>query len=346
MLGTLGTQSITATDTLNSSMTGTQTGVVTTAGAATTLVLTGLVNASAGTTQSLTVTARDAYSNLATSYQGTLHFTSTDPQATLPTNYTFLPADNGVHTFSGVALKTVGTQGVTATDTVNGSITGSQTGLVITPAAASTLLVTGLSNATAGTAQSVTVTAQDSYGNMATGYSGTVHFTSTDPQATLPANSTLTSGTKTFSNAVALKTAGSPSVTATDTINGSITGSQTVSISIGAVSSSTSTLVASPANVPADGNATTQLTVTAKDAYGNLISGQSVTLSASGGNNTFTPASGSTNGSGVFLATLASRSVGTQTVTATLGSVVLNASVSFGYATLAFAPANNIAVGS
>ena len=140
-------------------------------------------------------------------------------------------------------------------------------------------------------------------------------------------------------------TAGSRSVTVTDTITGSITGSQTVSISVGALSSSTSTLVASPAIVPADGNTTTQLTVTAKDAYGNLISGQSVTLSASGGNNTFTPASGSTNGSGVFLATLASQSVGTQTVTATLGSVMLNASVTFFYATLAFAPANNVAVG-
>ena len=125
--------------------------------------------------------------------------------------------------------------------------------------------------------------------------------------------------------------AGSTSVTATDTFNGSITGSQTVSISIGALSSSTSTLVASPANIPANSNATIQLTVTAKDACGNLISGQSVTLSASGGNNTFTPASGSTNGSGVFLATLASLSNGPQTVTATLGSVVLNASVCFGY---------------
>ena len=204
MLGTRGTQSITATDTLNGSITDTQTGIVTTAAAAATLVLTGLVNASAGTTQSLTVIARDVYGNVAASYQGTLHFTSTDLQATLPTNYAFLPADNGMHSFSGVALKTVGTQGVIATDTVAGSINGSQTGVAIGPAAASSLQLTGLSNATAGAAQSVTVNAQDSYGNMVTGYSGTVHFTSTDPQATLPADSTLTSGTKTFSNAVAL----------------------------------------------------------------------------------------------------------------------------------------------
>ena len=85
------------------------------------------------------------------SYLGTLHFTSTDPQAILPADYTFVPADNGVHTFTGLTLKTVGTQSVTATDTFDSSITGSQTGLAITPAAASTLVVTGLTNATAGT---------------------------------------------------------------------------------------------------------------------------------------------------------------------------------------------------
>ena len=41
---------------------------------------------------------------------------------------------------------------------------------------------------------------------MATGYTGTVHFTSSDGAAVLPANSTLTNGVGTFS--VTLKTAG------------------------------------------------------------------------------------------------------------------------------------------
>ena len=45
---------------------------------------------------------------------------------------------------------------------------------------------------------SFTVTALDPFNNVATGYAGTVHFTSSDGAAVLPANSTLTSGVKTF----------------------------------------------------------------------------------------------------------------------------------------------------
>ena len=56
---------------------------------------------------------------------------------------------------------------------------------------------------------------------MATGYTGTVHFTSSDAQAGLPANYTFTggdAGTHVFS--VTLKTAGTQSITATDTVTG------------------------------------------------------------------------------------------------------------------------------
>src|SRR5205823_1275217 len=74
----------------------------------------------------------------------------------------------------------------------------------------------------AGTAFNFTVTAQDQFNNTATGYSGTVHFTSSDGAATLPANSTLTNGTGTSS--ATLTTAGNRTITATDTITSSITG--------------------------------------------------------------------------------------------------------------------------
>ena len=78
------------------------------------------------------------------------------------------------------------------------------------------------SSATAGSAVVFTVTAQDTYGNTATGYAGTVHFTSSDGAATLPANAHLTNGTATFS--VVFATKGSRTVTATDTVSGSVTG--------------------------------------------------------------------------------------------------------------------------
>src|SRR5262249_2443285 len=72
----------------------------------------------------VTVTAYDAYGNIATGYRGTVHFTSTDSQAVLPANYTYAAADAGAHTFS-VTLSTPGSQSITATDTTTSSITGS-----------------------------------------------------------------------------------------------------------------------------------------------------------------------------------------------------------------------------
>jgi len=74
----------------------------------------------------------------------------------------------------------------------------------------------------AGTAFNLTVTALDASNNVVTGYSGTVHFTSTDAQAVLPANSVLANGTATLS--ATLKSAGGQTITGTDTAAPSITG--------------------------------------------------------------------------------------------------------------------------
>ena len=63
------------------------------------------------------MTAKDSSGNTATGYTGTVHFTSSDSQGVLPSDYTFVSADNGVHVFSAT-LKTVGTQSITATDTL------------------------------------------------------------------------------------------------------------------------------------------------------------------------------------------------------------------------------------
>ena len=81
-----------------------------------------------GTGFSFTITALDAFNNAATGYSGTVHVTSSDGQATLPADYTFVPADAGSHTFSAT-LRTLGAQSLTATDTVNSSVTGTQTGI-------------------------------------------------------------------------------------------------------------------------------------------------------------------------------------------------------------------------
>ena len=180
----------------------------------------------AGTSFSLTVTAEDPSGKTLTGYAGTVHFTSTDSGkgVALPGDYTFTSGDNGVHTFSGVTLVTAGSQTITAADTGTSTMTGSAT-VTVSPAAAKTLAVTGFpSPIAAGTSGNFTVTALDAYGNTATGYGGTVAFTSSDGQAKLPANSTLTQGTGTFS--ATLNTTGTQSLTATDPVTNSITGSQ------------------------------------------------------------------------------------------------------------------------
>jgi hypothetical protein len=83
----------------------------------------------------------------------------------------------------------------------------------------------------AGDAANVTLTAYDASYNLATGYTGTVHFTSTDGAATLPLNYTFTggyAGTHTFTGEMTLRTGGLRVVTATDVADGTINGSQSI----------------------------------------------------------------------------------------------------------------------
>src|SRR5262249_52647827 len=161
--------------------------------------------------------------NTVTGYTGTVTFTSSDVQATLPANYTFTAGDAGTHSFSAM-FRTVGTQSITARDTASSSVLGTQPGVVVNPAGASTLIVTGYpSPIQAGTGGSFTVTARDVFGNTVTGYTGTVSFSSSDAQAGLPSNYAFTgadAGVHTFS--ATLKTAGTQSVTATDTANAAV----------------------------------------------------------------------------------------------------------------------------
>jgi hypothetical protein len=172
----------------------------------------------AGTAFSVTVFAEDQFNSVVPGYTGTVHFTSTDGAAVLPANSTLT---NGSGVFQ-VTLKTLGGQTITATDTVTPSITGTTSSITVGSGAATHFVVSAPGAATAGTAFNVSVTALDQFNNIAAGYTGTVHFTSTDGSATLPANTTLTSGTGLFP--VTLKTSGSQTVTATDTVNGTITG--------------------------------------------------------------------------------------------------------------------------
>ena len=125
-LVTAGSRSITATDTVTSSIVGSDTVTVTPA-LANHLQVTVGGPVSAGQAFNVTVNALDPFNNVDPTYRGTIHFTKTDTAsgAVVPTDYTFVAADNGTHTFvNGATLVTAGSRSITATDTSNGSITG------------------------------------------------------------------------------------------------------------------------------------------------------------------------------------------------------------------------------
>jgi hypothetical protein len=227
-LKTAGTRALTATDMTTTSVAGSQAALTVTPAAAGSLRVTGFAaSTTAGVGGSFTVTAIDPYGNTATAYRGTVHFRSNDSQAVLPGNYTFAATDNGTHTF-GATPKTAGTFSLTAADTAS-IISGIQGAITVTPAAASSLRVTGFASPDlAGTASSFTVTAVDPYGNVASSYRGTVRFSTGDTRAVLPGNYTFTAadnGRHSFS--ATLKTVGTWSLTGQDTTTGAIAGSQT-----------------------------------------------------------------------------------------------------------------------
>lgn len=165
--------------------------------------------------------------------------------------------------------------------------------------------VSGFSSpATAGVAGSVTVTAKDASGNVVTGYTGTVHFTSTDGQAVLPADTAFSggdNGVKSISG-VELRTAGSQSVTVNDAATPSATGSQT---GITVNPASANHFDVSGAANPATVGTPTSVTVTAKDPWNNTATGYGGTVQILSDDTSATlPSPGSlTSGSGSFSVT-------------------------------------------
>ncbi len=234
-----------------------------------------LTQVTAGQTQAVTVRILDAFGNAATGYTGTVRFSSTDPLASLPADYTFAAADAGTKTFS-VTFKTAGTQTVTAADIGFPTLTATQTGSV-TAAAAKRFVVAGTAGpVTAGTARAFTVTAQDVYGNVATGYRGTVRFTSSDTQARLPADYTFAAadaGVRAF--AATLRTAGARTVTATDAADGSVLGKEQ---GISVVPAAATGFVVGGFPDPVAAGTPGGFTVTAKDAFGNVATGYTGTV--------------------------------------------------------------------
>jgi N-acetylneuraminic acid mutarotase len=167
----------------------------------------------AGNAFLVTVQATDQAGNPVTSYNGpraiTVTATPADPLANLSLSGTL--NNLGTATLLGT-LKTAGSYTLTATA---GGFSGTSVNLTVAPAAATFFKVTApAGRVTTGISAPVTVTAMDSFGNVANGYTGKIHFTSSDAGAVLPNDAGLTAGVGVFN--ATFNTAGSQTITATD----------------------------------------------------------------------------------------------------------------------------------
>src|SRR5262249_34595286 len=130
-------------------------------------------------------------------------------------------SDQGSHTFN-VVLNTLGDQTISVVDSKSNAANGTTT---VDVNAGYTFGVTDFpSSITAGTPGTFTVTALTANGSELSNYSGTVQITSSDP-AMAPFTVNVTNGSGSFS--ATLTTAGVQSLTASDTNNPDMSGSET-----------------------------------------------------------------------------------------------------------------------
>jgi hypothetical protein len=259
----------------------------------------------AGMAFNITVTALDMNNSSVATYSGTVLFSSSDAQAVLPASATIT---SGTGTGS-VTLKTAGPQTITATGT--DSLTGTSSAIPVGSAPASTLTVsTAISITSTGTPFNFTVTAFDSFSNAAATYAGTVHFSSSDANAILPADSKLTNGTGSFP--ATLKSSGSQTIKATDTLTASLTGTSSAISASGPATHFSFAPVAA-----ASTRRTINISVNAVDASNNVSTGYTGTAHFSSSDAAaILPANATLQtGSGNFQITL--ETPGNQTVTAT-----------------------------
>ena len=95
-------------------------------------------------------------------------------------------------------FETAGSQSITADD-VAATISSTSPSVSISAGVFDQFGFAGLSNGTAGAAETVTVVAEDIYGNEVSSFTGTVDFSSSDPHMTgLPASYDFTSPAHAF----------------------------------------------------------------------------------------------------------------------------------------------------
>jgi hypothetical protein len=179
-------------------------------------------------------------------------------------------AVKGVATFEAVRIDVAG-KGYKLQATAGSLTPATSTAFDIAPAAAASLALSGLpAQVTAGSSQTLTVEARDAFANVATGYTGTVHFTSTDAAALLPADATFSAadaGRKSVS--VTLKTVGDQSVTVRDVARTTLSATASTTVALGTPSKLV--FQSQPGNGTVR-SALASVSVAITDAAGNVLS--------------------------------------------------------------------------
>jgi hypothetical protein len=192
-----------------------------------------------GESSAFNVTVLDQFGEVYPDYTGTIEFSSNDSAAVVsPASYTFTALDAGIHEFpSGVVtFNTGGYHDLSVVDSVDPTLAGAQLMIeVIEPPRMDHFEVTGIADPSIAnyTVSDVTVQAFDQFGDPFSGYLGTVQFSSTDAEATLPANYPFVAGDLglvTFLASVMLTVPGDQTVTVEDTLDAAITGEMTVTV--------------------------------------------------------------------------------------------------------------------
>ncbi len=215
------------------------------------------------------------------SVTGAVSFTSSDPLAILPGDYTFTSGDQGTRTFpGGVKFVTPGTsQSVTVTTTALPAKTGSQTGIQVDAApiahhmVLSDLPTTILVNKTV----SMKVTVMDQYGDTFTAYRGNVTFTSNRTDIVLPANHTFEAadaGQHMFD--LNFTGVGWFTVTCADNVSASVNGTDSNIYVAPEPQHIESLAISAPTSL--DVGAAGTLTVTGMDQYGHVFTGYNGTV--------------------------------------------------------------------
>ncbi len=240
----------------------------------------GTTTAGSAISPAVSLDVEDKYGNIVTTDTSTVTIApASEPSGGVLTGTTSAAAKSGVATLNNLILDTSGSYTLKATD---GSLTSATSSSFTVNAATATQLVLAkaLGTATAGAAISpaMTLDIEDKFGNLATSNTSTVSITI----ASGPSGAKLTgttsaaakSGVATLSNLI-LDTTGAYMLTASD---GSLTSVTTASFNVNPAAANKLVITQGPTPVTAGITIGPAMTVDVDDAFGNLVTTNSSTI--------------------------------------------------------------------